>query len=433
MYTSGTTGTPKGVVISHRAVLSSVAGIKLLLCHYGEALTSDDCFFSYLPLAHIFDRVVEELFISIGGRIGYFQGDVKKILEDVGACKPTLFAGVPRVFERIFTGLFEKVNAGGWFKKVVFRWCYKRKLARLNQGYRPEAASPLADTLVFNQVKQKLGGRVRVIVSGGAPLASHVEEFMKVALCAPAVQGYGLTETCAASFIGNPFLMSHLGSVGVPLAHTELKLESVPEMGYDALDPNEPRGEILIRGPGLFSGYYKDEKLTADSMTSDGFFRTGDIGALVADGTLKVIDRKKNIFKLSQGEYVAVEKLESVYKKNLVSEQVWVYGNSFKSSLIAVVVPSAKLKKWAAANGIEGDMDVICKSDKAKEYVLSELAKTGKAEKLKGFEIIRAVHLAPTPFTIEEDLLTPTFKLKRPQLQKSFQKEIDALYAALKE
>lgn len=188
MYTSGTTGDPKGVMISHAAALSTVSGITGLLSHYGESLSSDDCFFSYLPLSHIFDRAIEELFMSLGGRIGYFQGDVRKVLDDVGACQPTLFAGVPRVFERLYGGFMEKIKAGGWLKRIAFRWCYARKLARMNEGYRQDAASPLADLLVFNQVKQKLGGKVRVIVSGGAPLSNHIEEFMRVALCAPAVQ-----------------------------------------------------------------------------------------------------------------------------------------------------------------------------------------------------------------------------------------------------
>ena len=252
-------------------------------------------------------------------------------------------------------------------------------------------------------------------------------------MCCPVVQGYGLTETCAASFIASADRINHSATVGPPTPCTELRLESVPEMNYDALDPEEPKGEILIRSPSNFVGYYKDQTKTDEVLEKDGWFHTGDIGVLTKAGALKIIDRKKNIFKLSQGEYVAVEKLESVYKKNLVSEQVWVYGNSFKSSLIAVVAPSAELKKWAAANGVEGDMAAICQSSKAKEYILSELVSTGKAEKLKGFEIVRAVHLVPTPFSIEEDLLTPTFKLKRPQLQKKFQKEIDAMYAGMKE
>ena len=351
----------------------------------------------------------------------------------MGELKPSLFVGVPRVFDRIYARVMGMVKEGSSVKRFLFNWGLRRKMNFMRRGKSQANASPIFDKIVFSKVAARLGGKVKAIVSGGAPLSAHVEEFLRVAMCCPVVQGYGLTETCAASFIASADKINHSATVGPPTPCTELRLESVPEMNYDALDPEEPKGEILIRSPGNFTGYYKDQTKTDEVLEKDGWFHTGDIGVLTKAGALKIIDRKKNIFKLSQGEYVAVEKLESVYKKNLVSEQVWVYGNSFKSTLIAVVVPSAELKKWAAANGIEGDMAAICKNGKAKEYVLSELTSTGKAEKLKGFELVKSVELVPTPFTIEEDLLTPTFKFKRPQLQKRFQKEIDAMYAAMKE
>jgi long-chain acyl-CoA synthetase len=226
--------------------------------------------------------------------------------------------------------------------------------------------------------------------------------------------------------------MQMLGTVGPPLEHTEVRLESVPEMEYDALG-NTPRGEVCIRGKTLFSGYYKREDLLKEVMI-DGWFHTGDIGELQPDGSLKIIDRKKNIFKLSQGEYVAVENLENIYGLVPDFDMIWVYGNSFESCLVAVVNPNEQaLKRWAENNGINGqDFAALCANPEAKKYILGELAKLAKEKKLKGFEFIKAVHLEPVQFDIERDLLTPTFKKKRPQMLKYYQTVIDDLYKSTK-
>jgi long-chain acyl-CoA synthetase len=211
------------------------------------------------------------------------------------------------------------------------------------------------------------------------------------------------------------------------LPNIDVRLESVPELGYDAL-ANPPRGEICIRGNTLFAGYYKREDLTHEVLV-DGWFHTGDVGEWQADGAMKIIDRKKNIFKLSQGEYVAVENLESIYGQCSAVDQIWVYGNSFEATLVAVVVPNqSALEKWAQTNGVEGDFSQLCKDPKAKEFILSELGATGKMKKVKGFEVIRGVYLDSLPFDLERNLVTPTFKLKRPQLLQFYKMEIDALY-----
>ena len=223
-----------------------------------------------------------------------------------------------------------------------------------------------------------------------------------------------------------------MSTIGVPFPSIEYRLEAVPEMNYYP-SSNPPRGEIIIRGPSVFSGYYKDEKQTNGAIDKDGYFHTGDVGEITDFGALKIIDRKKNIFKLSQGEYVAVEVLESAYKKNLSIEQIWVYGNSFENCLVAIVVPGEeKLLAWAKEKGIAGDYAAVCKTPEANAMLLDELKKTGKAAKLKGFEIVKAIHLDSVQFSVETDLLTPTFKLKRPQLLKHYQSTVDALYAGLK-
>ncbi|XP_062146982.1 long chain acyl-CoA synthetase 4 [Alnus glutinosa] len=427
MYTSGTTGDPKGVMISNDSIIDLLAGVKCLLESVNETLEEKDVYLSYLPLAHIFDRVIEELFILCGASIGFWRGDVKLLLEDIAELKPTIFCAVPRVLDRIYSGLNQKISSGGFLKKTVFNFAYSYKLHNMRKGSKHEEASQICDKIVFSQVKQGLGGRVRLILSGAAPLSTHVEEFLRVVACAHVIQGYGLTETCAGTFVSLPNELSMLGTVGPPVPNVDVCLESVPEMGYDAVSKT-PRGEVCIRGKTLFSGYYKREDLTKEVMI-DGWFHTGDVGEWQPDGSLKIIDRKKNIFKLSQGEYVAVENLENIYSLVTAIDSIWVYGNSFESFLVAVVNPNKQaLERWAEENGVTGDFNSLCENPRAKEYIIGELAKIAKEKKLKGFEFIKAIHFDPEPFDIERDLITPTYKKKRPQLLKYYQNVIDKMY-----
>jgi len=234
--------------------------------------------------------------LHLGASIGYWRGDIKGLVEDIGALRPTLFCGVPRVFDRIYAGVMSKVEEGSSLKRMLFHWGYRRKLHALEAGHSYKNAAPFFDKLVFSKVKERLGGRVRLIVSGekqigdslliairtspavgrnvepfhntplcapfmcagGAPLARHVEDFLKVTMCCRVVQGYGLTETCAASFIAVPDVPEQAGTVGPPQPVLSFRLEAVPEMNYDPMaDP--PRGELCVKGPAVFTGYYKDE------------------------------------------------------------------------------------------------------------------------------------------------------------------------------
>ena len=431
MYTSGTTGNPKGVMIKHKNMIAMMAGINTHFDTLKIPIAKGDRFMSYLPLAHIFDRVVEETFLANGAAVGYWRGSPLLLLEDVAVLKPTIFAGVPRIFDRIYSKVSTKMQ-GSFIKNFLFNTGVKRKWGQIERGVPQSKAAPLFNMILFKKLKAVLGGCVKVIVSGGAPLAPHVEQFLRTSMCCPVVQGYGLTETMAASFVAVPDDIRFYKTVGVPAPSIEYRLEAVPEMNYYP-SSNPPRGEIIIRGPSVFSGYYKDEKQTNGAIDKDGYFHTGDVGEITDFGALKIIDRKKNIFKLSQGEYVAVEVLESAYKKNLSIEQIWVYGNSFENCLVAIVVPGEeKLLAWAKEKGIAGDYAAVCKTPEANAMLLDELKKTGKAAKLKGFEIVKAIHLDSVQFSVETDLLTPTFKLKRPQLLKHYQSTVDALYAGLK-
>eukprot|EP00210_Caulerpa_lentillifera_P003470 g3311.t1 len=429
MYTSGTTGDPKGVVLTHRAVALGVCSLVAFTREY-KPQGENDVYISYLPLAHIFDRMGEEMLLAVGGSIGYWRGDLKALVDDIGSLKPTIFIGVPRVFDRIYSNVTHQVETGSFIKRLIFNYAYSRKSHYLTAGLSHDKASPFFDKLVFGKVKSRLGGNVKLIITGGAPIAPHTEEFMKVCFCAPVVQGYGLTETCAGTFITLPDDPKMDGTVGPPLPYVEFYLESVPEMNY-AADGVNPVGEVCIRTPASFKEYYKAKSQTTEVLDEDGWFHTGDIGTITEEGSLKLVDRKKNIFKLSQGEYIAVEKIEAVYKESTAIEQIWVYGDSFKNYLLAVVVPSENfVKQWSSENGKTFNYSENCKDPDLVQVLQKVLDGKGKEKQLKGFEFVRKIHIDPEQFSVDNDLMTPTFKLKRPQLQKKYQTTIDQIYAA---
>ncbi|XP_042030202.1 long chain acyl-CoA synthetase 4-like isoform X2 [Salvia splendens] len=397
MYTSGTTGDPKGVMISNESILSVISGVNHHLESINEEFSEADVFLSYLPLAHIFDRVIEELFISKGASIGFWHKDIKKLLDDIKELKPTVLCAVPRVLDKIYTGLMEKISSAGVVRQTLFNAAYAYKLHNMSKGYKHSEAAPKIDKLVFKKVREGLGGKLRLILSGAAPLSPNVETYLRVVTCAHVLQGYGLTETCAGSFVARPDDLSMVATVGPPLPVVDICLESIPDMEYNALSSTS-RGEICIRGKCLFSGYYKREDLTKEVMI-DGWFHTGDVGEWQPDGSLKIIDRKKNIFKLSQGEYVSVENLEGIYSLASTIDSIWIYGSSYESFLVAVVNPNLdSLERWAEEN------------------------------KLKGFEFIKGMYLEPVPFDMERDLITPTYKKKRNKFLKYYQKPIEDMY-----
>ncbi|CAK8570867.1 unnamed protein product [Lathyrus sativus] len=431
MYTSGTTGEPKGVIIKNEAFMSEVLSIDQIIMLTDRVAADDDIYFSFLPLAHVYDQIMATYCIFKGSSIGFWQGDVRFLMEDVQELKPTIFCGVPRVFDRICAGIKSKVSSAGSLKSALFHYAYNYKLSYLEKGLPQHKAAPLFDRLVFDKTKQALGGRVRILLSGAAPLPNHVEECLRVTSGSTLSQGYGLTESCAGCFTSIGDVFSMMGTVGIPMTTIEARLESVPEMGYDALS-NEPRGEICLRGNSLFSGYHKRQDLTQEVIV-DGWFHTGDIGEWQPNGAMKIIDRKKNIFKLSQGEYIAVENIESKYLQCPLITSIWVYGNSFESFLVAVVVPERKaLEDWAVEHNFTGDFKSVCENLKARKYILDELRSTGQKLQLRGFELLKAIYLEPSPFDIERDLVTPTFKLKRPQLLKYYKDQIDELYKEAK-
>ncbi|TMW67699.1 hypothetical protein Poli38472_011319 [Pythium oligandrum] len=425
-YTSGTTGNPKGVILTQKniTVLGWIIRDRL-------AITADDVHISYLPLPHSLERAVISTLVGMGGSVGFYCGNVLTLMDDVAVLKPTGFISVPRLFNRIYDKINDRVNNAGVVTKMLFDQAYASKKAYLAEGHKTHA---LWDTLVFSKIRAMLGGRLRLILSGSAPLRAEVKDFMKIVFSCDVYEGYGLTETAAAVTVSSAEMP--LGPhVGTPLSNCEIRLEDVPEMGYTSNDKPRPRGEVLCRGPNIFTGYYKEPEKTAEVLDKDGWLHTGDIGCWNADGTLSIIDRKKNIFKLSQGEYVAAEKIENIYLKCKYIAQVFVYGDSFQSVLVGVAVPDPDVAMtWATRKGLskeESTLDKLLKNSDFQKDVMDEMTRVGKEEKLRGFEFVKKLHLHADAFTLEEGLITPTFKLKRPQLKAHFQEQINAMYAAL--
>lgn len=433
MYTSGTTGNPKGVMLSHRAVLSSVSSAYAFFDKWDATFTHEDIMLSYLPLSHIFEQQSEALLLGKGGRIGFYSGNIKLLLNDLETLLPTVFAGVPRVFARFQQRIEENVETSGFLKKMLFQWGYARQL-RAEENPGEIERNGLWDKLVFEKVRAKLLPKGRLVITGSAPMSQQTNDFLKINLKCPVVQGYGLTETVGGVTCSIPG-RSKSGTCGGPFPGVQVKLKDLPDMGYLNDDKPYPRGEVCVKGDIVFTGYYGNEKATKEVFTEDGFFRTGDVGQWREDGSLQIIDRAKNLFKLSQGEYVSPEALEQEYNKAKLVGQIFVYGNSLHSTLLAAVVPDVvAAKAWGESHGLS-TLESIAVAPGFKKELLDQLSEMREKSNFKKYETIRDVVIEVSDlndlgqgFTVENNLMTPSFKLKRPQLKTKYMEALDALY-----
>jgi len=422
VYTSGTTGSPKGAVLTHRNITAGAAALGDRLYRFD----TQSSHIGYLPLAHIFEHVVEHLMLSRGTCIGYYQGDVTKLMDDIGVLRPTMMPGVPRIFNKLYAGVRTNIQKSGFIKRMIFNLAYRSKNKCVDKG----EATPRADKLVFSKIQAKLGGRVRFIFSGSAPLSAEVARFLRVCLGCPLVEGYALTETSSAGAVTVPENTVY-GDVGLPLPGLEFKLVDLSEMGYLTRD-NPPRGEIWIRGPTVFQGYYKDPGLTRDVLV-DGFFRTGDVGMWLPGNRIKIIDRVKNIFKLAQGEFVCAERLEGTYASGEfpMVAQIMIHGDRTMSGLVAVVIPNFEtLGQWAKDHGLQAiseDKPALCAHPAVKQFLLEGLNAIGTKANLRRFEHLLDIVVGNVEFSVENKQITPSFKLRRNEVRKVYGDQLTAI------
>ncbi|XP_041114758.1 long-chain-fatty-acid--CoA ligase 1-like isoform X2 [Polyodon spathula] len=423
-FTSGTTGNPKGAMLTHANVVSNAAAcIKITETSY--CISSSDTHVSYLPLAHMFERLVQFVILCHGARIGFFQGDIRLLMDDLKTLQPSVFPVVPRLLNRMFDRIFGQANTP--LKRWLLDFATKRKEAELKSGI--VRNDSVWDKLIFNKVQASLGGKVRLMITGAAPVSPTVLSFLRAALGCQFYEGYGQTECTAGCSMTLPGDWT-AGHVGPPMPCSAIKLVDVAEMNYFA---SKGEGEVCVKGANVFKGYLKDPEKTAEALDEDGWLHTGDIGKWLPNGTLKIIDRKKHIFKLAQGEYIAPEKIENIYIRSDVVAQVFVHGDSLQACLVAIVVPDPEvLPRWAKKRGFEGSCTELCNNKEVKNAVLEDMVKLGKEAGLKSFEQIKDIVLHPEMFSIQNGLLTPTLKAKRGDLRSYFREQIDGLYSNIK-
>lgn len=360
-------------------------------------VTEGDKVLTYLPLAHILEFVFENAALYWGTTLGY--GNPKTLSDtsmrncqgDIRELKPNILIGVPAVWENIKKGIINKINASGFVVRSIFYTSLWLKNIMLQNDL---PGLKLLDLLVFNKLRQATGGNLRLCLNGGGPISKDTQWFISMALT-PLINGYGLTETTAMGAVMDPREWN-VDSLGSLPGSIEIKLVDFPEAGYFATNKPNPQGEIWIRGASVMEGYYQDEEETKKAITSDGWFKTGDIGEWVENGHLKIIDRKKNLVKTLNGEYIALEKLESIYRAANVVANICVYADPNRTKPIAIIVPGEPaLNKLAKSNNFEGvGLQDLSRNKEVQDFVLKQLQKTGRDSGLKGIEIIEGIVIA---------------------------------------
>ncbi|KAK6333892.1 long-chain fatty acid-CoA ligase [Orbilia blumenaviensis] len=426
MYTSGSTGTPKGVYIKQSNVVAAIAGIHTAV---GDFVGGEDTLLAYLPLAHILEFAFENIVLYWGGTLGY--GSIRTLTDvsmkncagDIRELKPTVLVGVPQVWETVKKGVEIRVKQQPAFRQKLFWGAMSAKSFLLNTGL---PGTSLLDAVVFSKIREATGGRLKVCFNGGGPLSKETQHFVSMAI-APMIIGYGLTETCANGCIMNPYQWTNT-TLGAPVGAVEIKLVDYLDAGYSTAS-NPPQGEIWIRGPAVAEKYYNNEKETSEAYSDDGWFKTGDVGEWTPSGHLKIIDRKKNLVKTLHGEYIALEKLESVYRSCAYVQNICVYADTQKAKPVALIQPhEVNIKKLAADLGVTGEIETIVHDGKIQSAVLKDLLVVGKRGGLAGIEFIDGVVISDEEWTPQSGLVTAAMKLNRRGLTDHFKTEIDAAY-----
>ena len=414
VYTSGTTGPPKGVVLTQDAlVFTSHAALDAM------PIGEDDEQLLFLPLAHIFARILEMACITTGAKTAFAES-IPKLVDNLSEVRPTFMGSVPRIYEKVYNGVIANAQKSGGNKLKIFNWAIAvgTEVSKLKQqGKEPgmilAAQHALADYLVFSKLKDRFGGRVRFFVSGGAPLARKIAEFLHAADIL-VLEGYGLTETSALTCINRADAFK-FGTVGKPARGVEVSLAD--------------DGEILVRGRSVMTEYYKRDDATKEVFSEDGWFKTGDIGEFDAEGFLSITDRKKDLIKTAGGKYVAPQEVENRLKTStgLVS-QVMVHGDQRPYCTAIITVDEEAVKKWASDHGVSGDYAALTQSPELARVIEAAVKETNSG--LTSVEQVKKFWIAPKDFTQEDGEMTPTLKVKRKFVTKKYQAELDDMYGA---
>ncbi|CCH44527.1 Long-chain-fatty-acid-CoA ligase [Wickerhamomyces ciferrii] len=429
-YTSGTSGTPKGVIITHENVLASIMSI-----HATVDIQPGIMHFSFLPVAHILERVNLFLASPVGGTVHFpkISSDPKTYFNDIKSIKPTHMTLVPRVYNKLESLFKTKIySTGSWSNRLTKR-AIAYKLDKISKNQDP--THHFYDSIVHKKVKSLLGfDNVKYFVSGAAPISGETLLFIRALFNVPKFhEAYGSTETTGGVFLNSGKELKP-GTVGPVVPSVEFKLKDVEEMGY-TFNKNRT-GEILIRGPQVFQGYYKDPENTKDAFEEGDWFKTGDIARIDDQGKVYIIDRRKNFFKLSQGEYIAPEKIENSYvsgNSDFIT-QIWVYGDSLQSSLAGIIgVDLETLGAFLVKNGLDSNIiknetktQELLKSKDFRKLVLKNI--NSKVLGLQGFEKLKNISIQIDPLSLENETLTPTLKIKRHVAKKYFKDTLDSLY-----
>ncbi|CAI2351085.1 unnamed protein product [Caenorhabditis sp. 36 PRJEB53466] len=421
-FTSGTTGRPKGVLLTH----ANLCAATISSDEFDQNPEGRDGYLSYLPLAHIYERLCTLANFSIGSKIGFFRGDPTLLIDDIQALAPRSIATVPRVIDKIHKGVMKQVQDKP-LKKMILKAAIAYKLYHYRMTGKA-TRDTWVDKYILHKIQMILGPNVKQIIIGAAKSDDSSVRFVRGAFGVEVLEGYGQTETSgptAIQLVGD----TRIGCVGPPMACCLIKLVDVPELGYH-VDKNG--GEILVKGHNVTSGYFKNPEATASSFTDDGYLKTGDIGRFTPEGSLQIIDRRKNVFKLPQGKFVAPDLTESLYTSSRFVQQIYVHGDLTKPWMVAIVVPDPEyLATYAERkHNITGkSYEELCNMEVLAKDTLRHFVQLTEGHQRPRYEGVYAVHLTPIAFSAQNDLTTPTLKNKRNNIAKFFKSEIEAMYA----
>jgi long-chain acyl-CoA synthetase len=414
IYTSGTTGRPKGVMLTHGNILFDAFNI----IEIAEVLTENEVLLSFLPLSHVLERTAGYYTTIMVGALLAIADSVEKVSENMLEVKPTAMVGVPRLFEKIHSSIFEKVHQMSPLKRALFHWavkvghCYveRKYIAKRHPGL-VAAQYRLADLLIFSKIRQRFGGNMRFFCSGGAPLDKSINEFFW-SIGLPILEGYGLTETSPAVCFNN-LSNVRFGSVGIPLPGTTFRVEA--------------DGELSVKGPQVMKGYYNNPEGTTECLV-DGWFKTGDIGHIDADGFIFITDRKKELIITAGGKNIPPQPVENELKLDKYISQAFVYGDR-KPYLVALITPNIeRLFEFARDHHIEFfDLGDLVINDRVVELFTARINEVNG--RIARYESIKKFVVLAHDFSIDGGELTPTLKLRRKVIYEKYQMKIDDLYA----